>query len=85
MIIGDSLSNEEKLFIALEIRHKMEYRIGLLVSDNSEYFPTFSINSFIPEQNETSPIYRIHNTCHSLIQAVKLINNKLEKLGYQNV
>lgn len=85
MIIGDSLSNEEKVDISLEVRHRVESRINLLVENNSEYFPTFTINSFIPEQNEGSPIYKLHRTCHLLIQALNLINKKLEKLGYQNV
>lgn len=85
MNIASSLSSTEKLDILLEQRHTTKVRIENFLLENIEIFPTFTIDSFIPETNEQIQIAKHHNTMFELVKSARLINAKLKELGYENV
>lgn len=85
MTITSSLSNTEKLDILLDERHATKVRIENFLLENIEIFPTFTIDSFIPETNEQIQIAKHHSTMFELVKSARLINLKLKELGYENV
>ena len=85
MTITSSLSNTEKLDILLEERHATKVRIENFLLENIEIFPTFTIDSFIPETNEKLHITLNHLTMFDLVKSARIINSKLKELGYKNV
>lgn len=85
MTIISSLSNTEKLALLLEERKIKQVRIEEFLLENVEIFPTFTIDSFIPETNEKLHMALSHLTMFDLVKSARLINLKLKELGYENV
>lgn len=85
MNIASSLSNSEKLDILLDERFTTNLRIEKFLLENIEIFPTFTIDSFIPETNEKLHITLNHLTMFDLVKSARIINSKLKELGYKNV
>ena len=85
MNIASSLSNSEKLDILLDERFTTNLRIEKFLLENIEIFPTFTIDSFIPETNEKLDITLNHLTMFDLVKSARIINSKLKELGYKNV
>lgn len=85
MNIASSLSNSEKLDILLDERFTTNLRIEKFLLENIEIFPTFTIDSFIPETNEKLHITLSHLTMFDLVKSARIINSKLKELGYKNV
>lgn len=85
MNITSSLSNSEKLDILLDERFTTNLRIENFFLENVEIFPTFTVDSFIPETNVKLHITLSHLTMFDLVKSARLINLKLKELGYENV
>jgi hypothetical protein len=85
MSVSIDLSNTEKLDILLDERHTVKERIESFLLKNVEIFPTFTIDSFIPETNKKLDITISHSTMFELVKSARLINLKLKELGYENV